>query len=180
MKYDKQWLLKAANKEELDYLFFYGHKADPSGKITSSCFSQWWPVPFVIDGVTYETAEHWMMAQKALVFDDQEMYKAIIAAPSPAKAKKLGRQVQNFNDDAWKAHRSKIVVQGNLHKFSQNTEIKNFLLSTGNNVLVEASRFDKIWGIGLAANDHRINDPQKWNGLNLLGFALMEVRDDLK
>lgn len=174
-----QWLLRTVRKENLDYFFFYGHKADPDGKITASCFSQWWPTPFTVEETTYATAEHWMMAQKALVFDDREMFAAIIEASSPAKAKKLGRQVRNFNEDTWKSHRSNIVVQGNLHKFSQNIPLKEFLFSTGDLVLVEASPRDKIWGIDLGANDHRVNNPQQWTGLNLLGFALMEVRDHL-
>ena len=103
-----------------------------------------------------------------------------MAAGTPAQAKALGRAVANFKDDTWNAVRFGIVVQANLGKFGQNPALRDFLLRTGEQVLVEASLVDRVWGIGLAADDTRAHDPQHWQGENLLGFALMEVRHQLK
>ncbi|OIN57390.1 NADAR family protein [Arsenicibacter rosenii] len=166
--------------KRVKYLFFWGHQKSKSGDLTASCFSQWWTSPFVVNQVRYNTAEHWMMAQKALLFGDKEIYDKIILAKSPAEAKTLGRQVQNFDEATWNAKRFAIVVEGSVQKFSQHPDLKDFLLNTKERVLVEASPVDRIWGIGLAADSEKAENPRRWNGLNLLGFALMEVRDILK
>jgi len=118
-----------------------------------------------------------MMAQKALLFGDDDSFEKIISAKTPEKAKSLGRQVRRFNDEVWMSKRMDIVVQGTWYKFSQNNGLKRFLLNTNDKILAEASPFDKIWGIGLAADDENATPPSCWKGLNLLGFALMEVRD---
>jgi ribA/ribD-fused uncharacterized protein len=156
------------------FLFFWGHQPSKDGTITKSCFSQWWPASFTVEGVVYKTAEHWMMAKKAVLFNDEGTLKEIIAAADPKEVKALGRKVKNFNADIWKQHAYTFVVQGNFHKFSQHENLKAFLLSTNNNIIVEASPFDNIWGIGTKAHETNIN---LWKGTNLLGFALMEVRD---
>ena len=163
----------------VDYLFFWGHQKPKSG-IASSCFSQWYDSPFVVDNQTYPTAEHYMMAGKAELFGDQASKEQILAAATPGDAKKLGRHVQGFNDERWLAYRFDIVVAANLAKFSQHADLKAFLLSTGDRILVEASPVDPIWGIGLAADDPLAMNPYTWRGLNLLGFALMSVRDQLR
>jgi ribA/ribD-fused uncharacterized protein len=165
--------------EMLKYLFFWGHQPSKDGNITQSCFSQWWEQPFEAEGLQYRTAEHWMMAEKARLFNDEEMLAKILEAKSPAQAKKFGREVQNFDQMAWESARYDIVLQGNLHKFGQHDGLKDFLLRTGDKILVEASPFDRIWGIGLAKTSPNIESPHTWKGLNLLGFALMEVRDML-
>ena len=121
-----------------------------------------------------------MMAKKAELFNDNEVLVKIIKANSPAEAKKLGREVKNYDDKLWLANRYEIVKQGNHHKFSQNKDLKTFLINTKDRVLVEASPVDPIWGIGMATDHKDILNPEKWRGLNLLGFALMEVRDELK
>lgn len=181
MPYTLDWLLTTLDTgQRPKYLYFWGHQRSKSGDITASCFSQWWVAPFVIDGITYATAEHWMMAQKARLFDDNEdVFQRIIAAKTPAEAKSLGRQVHGFDDATWDTQRLDIVVRGNFAKFSQHPELRDFLLHTKDRVLVEASPVDRIWGIGLAADDERAQNPRRWDGLNLLGFALMEVRDKL-
>lgn len=120
-----------------------------------------------------------MMAEKARLFEDEETLSKILNCNSPAEAKKLGRQVRNFDDKMWKAHRYEIVKRGNIYKFSQNEDLKTFLLKTENRVLVEASPYDRIWGIGLSKNSDKANYPEQWRGLNLLGFVLMEVRDEI-
>src|SRR6185503_16434085 len=99
----------------------------------------------------------------------------IIDAESPKTAKQLGREVKNFDEEIWQKHRLALVVAGNHAKFSQNLELAKFLLGTGHDILVEASPVDRVWGIGLAASDDRATNPAQWRGLNLLGFALMEV-----
>lgn len=161
------------------YLYFWGHRPSPSGVVTSSCFSQWWPSPFEVDGVTYASAEHWMMAGKARLFSDEAILPRILNAKSPAEAKKFGRQVSGFNQQIWEAHCFDLVCEGNLHKFSQHPQLGAFLVGTRTRVLVEASPVDRIWGIGLAQDDERAANPLRWNGKNLLGFALMVVRDTL-
>jgi len=162
------------------YLFFWGHRPLPSGQIGSPCFSQWWPAAFTVNGVRYPTAEHFMMAEKARLFGDEEVRAEILKASSPKRAKELGRQVRNFDEQAWVEARFRLVVAGNLVKFSQNAELGNYLIGTRDRVLVEASPADRIWGIGLAADSAQAMDPEQWAGLNLLGFALMEVRQRLR
>ena len=176
--YNLQWLVGLVEKKNrVDYLFFWGHKVTKDGNVSKSCFSQWWQSSFTVDGVQYKTAEHWMMAKKAALFGDVDMEKKILNATTPADAKKMGRRVKNFDPKVWGQQCSTIVSEGNYHKFSQNQKLKEFLLSTGTKVLVEASPVDKIWGIGMAESEEHVDNPRLWKGQNLLGFALMQVRD---
>lgn len=163
-----------------DYLFFWGHTVRKGEASGSTCLSQWYPAAFTVNGVEYPTAEHWMMAAKARLFGDEATLAEILAAPTPAAAKKLGRKVAGFNSELWTAKNFEIVTNGNVHKFDQNPGLKEFLLGTGDRVLVEASPVDPIWGIGLAADHADAPDPEKWRGRNLLGFALMVVRERLR
>ena len=181
-QYYLPWLLEKINRNEPPkFLFFWGHQPGKDGLLTASCFSQWWEFSsFVVEGITYISAEHWMMAQKALLFDDQASFDKILVAKTPAKAKNLGRKVQNFDLELWKKKCFDVVTAGNVHKFGQDPDLKTFLLNTQDRVLVEASPLDPIWGIGLAANDPKAQDPEQWEGLNLLGFALMAARDVLR
>jgi len=179
--YNKAWLTdQFEKKERIKYLFFWGHQPAKDGTLTSSCFSQWWVSRFTVDGITYATAEHWMMAEKARLFNDEEMLARILAAGSPAEAKKLGRAVNGFSADIWDAQKFDIVVKGNMHKFAQDKAMCDYLLNTHERVIVEASPRDQIWGIGLGASNPKAENPLQWRGQNLLGFALMEVRDRLK
>ncbi len=165
---------------EVDYLFFWGHTPKIPGQVDASCLSNWYPAPFTIDGLTYATSEHYMMAEKARLFGDAAIREQIIAASSPGEAKQLGRQVADFDEVVWNERRFEIVVTGNLAKFSQHTAMGEFLLQTGNKILVEASPRDRIWGIGMGRNNENAENPSAWRGLNLLGFALMEVRGQLR
>lgn len=180
MKYDIPWLKSQLQTTTVQYLFFWGHRPERDGRIGKGCLSQWWEADFVHEGITYKSAEHWMMACKARLFNDQATLKQIIAAATPADAKRLGRKVQNFNSAAWDANKYAFVLEGNIHKFSQNPQLRAFLLSTADQVLVEAAPNDQIWGIGIAADTPGIQNPNTWRGENLLGFALMETRDHLK
>jgi ribA/ribD-fused uncharacterized protein len=165
--------------QPLDLLPFWGHKPTRSGAIGTGCLSQWWPVVFTVDGVSYPSAEHWMMAEKARLFGDTDGLVAVLEAASPGAAKAAGRTVRGFDEDRWTATRYDIVVTGNLAKFGQHPQLRDFLLATGTKILVEASPYDRIWGIGMAATDPDAARPSRWRGLNLLGFALVEVRERL-
>ncbi|MFE1438499.1 NADAR family protein [Streptomyces sp. NPDC058739] len=164
----------------IKYLHFWGHRPTADGRIGASCLSQWWPSPFTVDGVRYATAEHWMMAGKARLFDDPEAERQILSSGHPSQAKKAGRLVRGFDEGIWQRERFGIVVEGSVHKFAAHPGLREFLLGTGQRVLVEASPVDRVWGIGLAANDDGAWDPERWKGPNLLGFALMEARERLR
>ena len=159
------------------FIFFWGHQKPKTG-VNKSCFSQWFESGFTDNGLLYRTAEHFMMAEKARLFDIK-LEQQILEAKTPDQAKKLGRKINNFDNSVWEKRRFDIVVKANLLKFGQNKALEDFLLATGNYILVEASPMDKIWGIGLAADHQHVENPSKWDGLNLLGYALMEVRSQL-
>lgn len=170
---------RAAGGERFKYVWFWGHRAPRGGGVGPGCFSQWWPSEFVVDGVRYATAEHWMMAGKARLFGDADAERRALEATHPKQAKDAGRSVRGFDQAEWERHRFELVVQGSVHKFGADPQLREYLLGTGARVLVEASPMDRIWGIGLAADDERAQDPARWRGLNLLGFALMEARQRL-
>ncbi len=161
---------------KVSYLMFWGHTAKEGHAVGPWVLSQWWYAPFTVDDETFATAEHWMMAGKARLFGDDRRRREILDAADPKTAKALGRKVQGFDDRTWAEHRFELVIAGNLAKFSQHEDLREYLLSTGDLVLVEASPYDRIWGIGLRATAPRAADPRTWQGRNLLGFALMEVR----
>jgi ribA/ribD-fused uncharacterized protein len=181
MTYDRSWLEEAfRSKARPRLLFFWGHQPTKDGRLTSSCFSQWWPAPFAVDGSRYPTAEHWMMAAKARLFGDEQMAVRILEAGSPKQAKQLGREVKGFDGAIWDREKRDVVAEGSFQKFRQNKDLAEFLLSTRDHVLVEASPVDRVWGIGLAADDKKAANPLLWRGENLLGFALMRARDRLR
>lgn len=133
--------------------------------------------PFEVDGQSYQSAEHYMMAEKAALFGDEQTRARIIEATDPNAAKALGRQVRGFDEARWAQERFPIVVRANQAKFSQNAELGAFLQGTGTRVIVEANPVDRVWGIGLAPRTRPERpEPDRWRGLNLLGFALMQVR----
>lgn len=180
-KYDRNQLIESDNKnKENTYLLFWGHQKDRYNKITKACLSQWWETPFVVDGINYSCMEQYMMVEKARLFNNLAIEKRIMAATSPKEIKALGRKVTDFDEEIWNAVKYTIVVKGNYHKFSQNPDLKQFLIATENKILVEASPYDAVWGIKMGIEDSNITNPSKWQGENLLGFALMEVRDRLK
>lgn len=162
------------------FLFFWGHQPSKDGSITKTCFSQWWKSSFIVEGIEYKTAEHWMMAKKAELFEDKEIFEKIIQTENPSDVKSLGRKVANFDVKKWEENCYEIVKKGNYFKFSQNERLKAFLLKTEEKIIVEASPVDFIWGIGLDENNKDAMLPKNWKGLNLLGFALMKVRDELR
>lgn len=172
--WSKNWILKLGKKRS-DLLLFYGHKV--TDEITETCLSQWYPCQFEVDGEMYTSAEQYMMAEKAKLFGDNEIKAEILDTSDPRRCKALGRKVKNFDKAVWDKNKEDIVRKGNSAKFMQNSIRRNFLLSTGDKVLVEASPTDRIWGIGLGKNNPDALDPTKWRGKNLLGFTLMNTRD---
>lgn len=178
--YDIDWLKeKFDSGNPLKYVFFWGHTNKENEAAGKFCFSQWFETPFTVDGITYKTAEHWMMTHKALLFGDNVMLEKIIACNTPGEAKKFGRQVQNYDGQIWDEKKRDIVNLGNIHKFNQYPIFADYLLKTGDKVLVEASPTDNIWGIGMSQNNKEVENVHAWRGQNLLGFALMSARDFL-
>jgi ribA/ribD-fused uncharacterized protein len=154
---------------------FYSHT-----KSNYKCFSQFSRCRFTIDSIEYNCAEQWMMASKARTFTGNDNILAeILQNNDPAKIKGLGRKVQNYDEQIWSRVRYEVVVKGNYAKFSQNDNLKKILLDTKDAILVEASPYDRIWGVGLGIDNPDVNNPAKWIGQNLLGKALMEVREQL-
>ena len=168
-KYTLDWLL---SNPKQDFCLFWGANND------YGCFSQWYDCSFEDgNGVQYKNAEQYMMASKAKLFKDEETFNLIMAEANPRDIKKYGRMIKNFEDSRWNEFKCDIVVAGNIYKSTQNKDLEKTLIETGDAVLVEASPYDKIWGIGLGPDDSDAKTPSKWKGENLLGFCLMEVRD---
>jgi len=162
MKYDK-------------YTFFWNGPA-----------SQWYPSVFEIDGVSYNCAEQWMMVRKARLFEDAAAEQAIMESNSPRDQKAIGRKIKGFSQEVWEAEGENNrplcwneVYRGNLAKFQQNADLLEWLKGTAGTLLVEASPYDKIWGIGLGEDDPRCQDPEQWQGLNWLGEVVTAVREEL-
>lgn len=142
-------------------------------------FSQWYDCQFRVDGVVYNCTEQYMMAQKALYFGDGDIHNKIMATSSPREQKALGKKVRNFDVEMWRDVCEDIVYTGNYAKFTQSTYLEKVLLDTEDRTIVEASPYDKIWGIGLRETDPKAQDPKCWKGLNLLGIAIMNVRESI-
>lgn len=167
------------NGKHTEFLFFWENRPASGKDIFEEVLSQWWSGRFTKDGIIYSSAEKWMMAEKARLFKDSAVLSEILKSDNPEKIKKLGREIKGFNHELWDKNKYNIVIEGNLLKFSQDEYLKKILLETGRKVLVEASPYDRIWGIGMSKSDPDCCFPEKWKGENLLGFALMEVRDIL-
>ena len=173
--------LRAAYGEgqSIEFVFFWRPTPSADGKISESCLSQWWGCRFEVDGVEYCCAEQFMMAEKARLFDDGEMLTKIMESVNPKEMKAYGRKVRGFEKDVWEDACYGIVKRGNVAKFSQNPELWEYLKGTQKRILVEASPMDRIWGIGMGKTNPDAQNPLKWKGSNLLGFALTEVREQL-
>lgn len=141
--------------------------------------SNWYPSDFTVNGISFSSMEQYMMYQKALRFGDTKIADKILATDDVAKIKKLGREVQGYDDSVWNGVRQIIVYEGLTAKFSQNEDLKAKLLETKDVILAECAVRDKIWGIGLSMTEEKRFDKDKWKGQNLLGYALMLVREHL-
>lgn len=145
----------------------------------NAIFSNWYLSPFVVDGVTFSSMEQFMMYKKALCFDDSNKADQIMKTDDASKIKAFGRLVSGYDDHIWSGIRQIIVYRGLFAKFSQNEDLKEGLLQTGDSILAECAVKDRIWGIGLSMKDPDRLDRAKWKGQNLLGYTLMMVRDSL-
>ena len=142
-------------------------------------FSQWCDAEFEVDGIKYNCAEQYMMAEKARLFEDQDTLEKIMASKFPREQKKLGRAVKNFDEDKWNNVAKDVVYKGSYAKFTQNKRLMDRLIETKGTTLVEASPYDRIWGIGLGEFDPNAYDRSKWQGKNWLGEVLTKLREDL-
>ncbi len=141
--------------------------------------SNWYPSTFTLDGVTFSSMEQYMMYRKALSFGDDKIAAQILATDSAAEIKALGRLVSGYDESLWNGIRQIVVYEGLFAKFSQNPELKEQLKNTGKAFFAECAVNDRIWGIGLSMRDPNRLDRAKWQGQNLLGYALMMVRNKL-
>ena len=142
--------------------------------------SNWYLSDFTVDGIKFSSMEQYMMYQKAVVFKDKAIASQILKTNDVARIKDFGRQVSNYNDTVWNGMRQIVIYKGLLEKFRQNEKLKKALLDTGDDILAECAVSDKIWGIGLSMKDSNRHDIKSWKGQNLLGFALMLVRSELR
>ena len=149
----------------MEYEFFFGG---------SSVFSNFFPAKYVLYGVEFPSTEHGFMWSKAVTFSDSEYAEKILQEKDPRKAKKLGRKVRNFNDDVWNKVSYNIMKSHNEAKFTQNDDLKKILLGTKNKKLIEASPFDRLWGIGYSKHK-ALTNINKW-GKNLQGTLLEEIK----
>lgn len=175
-RYSKDWLINKHTSAE--YVFFW--KPGDIEYEPECCLGQWQYSEFRSEHLNYKCTEQYMMAEKARLFEDVEIEKEIMKTTDPKQMKSMGRKVKNFHDKIWDRSKYSVVLNGNYLKFTQNPKMRNILLATGDKVLVEASPLDKVWGIGFSKSNSNAVNPSDWRGLNLLGFALMEVRDEIK
>ena len=144
--------------------------------------SNWFKCHFVAEGNEFFNSEQYFMWVKAKTFGDEEVADEILKkGKNPKTAKELGRKVKNYDDAVWNEKRYQVMVDANLHKYSQNEELKGLLLNPElkGKGYVEASKYDTIWGVGLTEDNPLVDDEKNWLGTNLLGKALDEVRERL-
>jgi len=156
-------------RETDKYIFFW-----------KAIISNWHICKFTVNDVEYNTSEQYFMHQKAMTFHNYDIAQKILQSKNPKEQKALGRKVSGFDYVIWNTIRYKVMLKGNYEKFSQDEFSRKKLLETGNKILVEASPYDIIWGIGLEEDDERILNEREWKGQNLLGKVLMEVREKLR
>ena len=141
--------------------------------------SNWYPSKFTVNDVDFSSMEQYMMYKKAVCFGDKDMANKVLATDDVAEIKAFGRLVANYNESYWNGVRQIVVFEGLTAKFSQNEDLKAKLKATDNSILAECAVKDRIWGIGLSMNNPDRLQIDKWKGQNLLGYALMMVRERL-
>lgn len=141
--------------------------------------SNWYLSDFTVDDVKFTSMEQYMMYRKALCFHDSDIAAQILEISDVAQIKALGRLVRNYDDHHWNGVRQIVIYEGLKAKFSQNPDLLKMLKDTRDALFAECAVKDRIWGIGLSMTDPDRFDRNKWNGQNLLGYALMMVREQL-
>lgn len=147
----------------MNYKFFWRH----------SVFSNWYMCDFVIDGITFNCVEQYMMYKKAELFNDFENMQNILDSNNPKDIKYYGRSVKNYINSEWANIRYDIVKRGNFEKYNQNPNLLNSLLKYKDYIFVEASPFDRLWGIGFD-EQNAMKNISNW-GQNLLGKILNDI-----
>ena len=142
--------------------------------------SNWFLASFYLNGMKFSSVEQYMMYCKARCFKDIAVAEQIMKTNDVAIIKSLGRSVSHYDDAIWSQVREKTVFDAVMAKFSQNADLKQLLLNTGDAILAECAVKDLIWGIGLSMKDSNRFDMNKWRGENLLGKVLMKVRETLR
>jgi hypothetical protein len=153
-----------------NFVFFWGAK---------DVFSNWHAASFHYKGNTFSNVEQFMMYGKAKLFGDEASAEELLKTSDPKKCKAIGRGVEGFKESIWNAKCEAIVSIGCREKFLQNPDLLEHLLSTEGRVIVEASPYDKIWGIGLKDDHPDATNPNRWRGENRLGNVIIQVRDSL-
>ena len=157
------------------YPAVYFHKPEePYGFL-----SNWWVAPFVLDGMRFSSVEQYIMYKKCAWFGDKDAAQAVLATDDPAKQQAIARKAKGYHDAVWKGVRQAVAMRGLAEKFVQNPDLLKQLQATGNSYLVECAKSDRIWACGISLYDDARFDIENWRGTNILGFALMEVREML-
>jgi ribA/ribD-fused uncharacterized protein len=158
------------NKDEQLIFFFSGR----------SCFSNFYICKFKVDGIIFSSMEQFFHYKKAELFDDKHNMQKILSASNPMEQKRLGRNVRNYKEEVWEKKGFMFMKQGLHAKFNQNKKLLKHLLAIENGRFVEASPYDRKWGIGINEMNANATKPSLWPGSNLLGIALTTVRDKIK
>ena len=142
--------------------------------------SNWYMSEFNFNGIKYSSMEQYMMHQKAKLFGDEIMASKILKEHDVAKVKRMGREVKGFDNKIWDANKINIITAGLIEKFSQNSELREKLLGTGDALLAEMAVRDKIWATGVSLKSSNKYKPETWTGQNLLGKCLMSARETIR
>ena len=154
---------------------FFVHKQEE----TNRYLSNWYASPFDLDGVHFSLTEQYIMYWKCMTFGDKTSAQSILTTDDTEKQQAIGRQASGYIGSVWAGMRQLVAYQGLMAKFSQNPDLKQKLLDTGDAWLVECAGSDRVWACGIRLYDDKRFDASNWTGDNILGFTLMEVRREL-
>lgn len=149
----------------------------------NSKLSNFYPCTFRVGEKTFQNLEQYYAMQKATFAENHDAVDAIMSDPRPEEAKKISNKISKDFSQAqkkeWSARGVVVMQEGLMAKFGQNTDLKDFLLSTGKDIIAEAST-DPYWSCGRRLEDDRVFKTDKWSGQNMMGKLLQEVRESLR